>query len=312
MGTVFVLSLSLLASGVLRGVGDSRTPMLISAGANVINVIVSYGLIFGELGMPELGAVGSAWGTFIARALGFAALFFVMWRGVRGVSIRGAAGWAPHFELARQILRIGIPAATEQMLNSVAFLSLSIVIAQLGTLALAAHRIALNAMSLSFLPGLGFAMAATALVGQSVGAKRYREGQAVATIATRWAMVWMGLLGVVFFFFPDLVLRVFTDDPVVISQGAGALRAIAITQPLWAINMVQSGALRGTGDSQYPLRVGTSSIWAAVILGAVLATVLDAGLPVIWSAFLVTSPVAAILFTRRFRRTIERLDAAAP
>jgi putative MATE family efflux protein len=312
MGTVFVLTLSLLGGGVLRGVGDSRTPMLISLLANIINVIVGYGLIFGELGMPELGAVGSAWGTFVARAIGFGILFFVMWRGVNGVSIRGAGGWRPDFGLARQILKIGIPAATEQMLNSVAFLSMSIIVAQLGTLALAAHRIALNAMSISFLPGLGFAIAATALVGQSIGARRQQEAQAVASIATTWAAIWMGALGVVFFLAPDVVLRIFTDDPVVRANGAAGLRAIALTQPLMAINMVQSGALRGTGDSQYPLRVGTTSIWVAVILGGLLNYLVGGGLATIWGAFLVTSPVNAFLLLRRFRSSITRQPAAPP
>lgn len=311
MGTVFVLTLSLLGGGVLRGVGDSRTPMVISLLANVINVVVGYVLIFGALGMPELGAVGSAWGTFVARAIGFGILFAVMWRGVNGISIRGADGWLPDFTLARQILKIGIPAAAEQMLNSVAFLSMSIVVAHLGTLALAAHRIAMNAMSISFLPGMGFAIAATALVGQSIGARRYEEGQAVARIATTWAAIWMGALGVVFFAVPELVLRIFTDDPEVMAQGAAGLRAIALTQPFMAINMVQAGALRGTGDSQYPLRVGTTSIWVAVILGWLLNRWLGGGLATIWGAFLVTSPINALLLWRRFRSSITRLAPVA-
>ena len=309
MGTVLVLTLSLLGGGVLRGVGDSRTPMLITMVANVVNVVVSYGLIFGALGMPELGAVGSAWGTFIARALGFSILFVVMWRGINGVSIRGADGWLPNFALARQILQIGIPAAAEQMLNSVAFLSMSIIVARLGTLALAAHRIAMNTMSISFLPGLGFALAATALVGQSIGARRYAESQAVARIATLWAAIWMGALGVVFFTMPDLVLRIFTDDPAVRASGAAALRSFALIQPFMAISMVQSGALRGTGDSKYPLRVGTTSTWIAVILGGILSSTLGGGLAVIWGAFLITSPVNAFLLWRRFRSSITRLPA---
>ncbi|MCC6454334.1 MAG: MATE family efflux transporter [Caldilineaceae bacterium] len=277
MGTLSVLTLMLLGSGVLRGIGDSRTPMLIALFANVINVIFTYGLIFGELGMPELGAVGSAWGTFISRVFGFGILFWVMWRGVKGVSIRGADGWWPDWKLARQILNIGIPAATEQMLNSVGFLTMSIVVAQLGTLALAAHRVALNAMSVSFLPGMGFALAATALVGQSIGARRPDEAKAVTRIAAQWALVWMCALAVVFFFFAEQIIAIFTPDPTVVALGGAGLRAIALTQPFWAISMVNSGGLRGTGNTQYPLRVGTSGIWAAVILGRSLSTHLGVG-----------------------------------
>ena len=307
MGTLSVLTLMLLGGGVLRGVGDSRTPMLISLFANGVNVIFTYGLIFGELGMPEMGAVGSAWGTFISRVFGFAILFWVMWRGVKGVSIRGAAGWMPDWSLARQIFKIGLPAATEQMLNSVAFLSMSIVVAQLGTLALAAHRVALNAMSISFLPGMGFALAATAMVGQAIGARRPDEAKEITRIATQWALLWMSTLGVIFLFFAETIITIFTSDPTVVALGGAALRAFALTQPLQAINMVQSGGLRGTGNTQYPLRVGTSGIWAAVILGGLLTYFVQGGwgLTTIWGAFLVTTPVTAFLSWRKFRRTID-------
>lgn len=307
MGTLSVLTLTILGGGVLRGIGDSRTPMLISLFSNVLNVFFAYGLIFGKFGMPELGAVGSAWGTFIARAIGFVILLWVMWRGVKGVSIRGSDNWWPDWSLASQILKIGIPAATEQMLNSVAFLTMSIVVAKLGTLALAAHRVALNAMSISFLPGLGFAIAATALVGQSIGARRPDEAKEVTKIATQWALIWMGALGVIFFFFADRIIAIFTPDPIVIAMGGAGLRAIALTQPFWAIGMVQSGGLRGTGNTQYPLRVGTSGIWAAVILGAIFTYAVGGswGLVTIWAAFLFTAPVTAFLSWRKFRQTID-------
>jgi putative MATE family efflux protein len=231
-----------------------------------------------------------------------------MWRGVKGVSIRGKENWWPDWGLARQILKIGLPAATEQMLNSVAFLTMSIVVAQLGTLALAAHRVALNAMSISFLPGLGFALAATALVGQSIGARRPDEAKAVTTIATQWALMWMGALAVVFLLFADQIIAIFTpDDPIVIAMGAAGLRAIALTQPFWAINMVQSGGLRGTGNTQFPLRVGTSGIWAAVILGAIATYLTNGswGLTPIWAAFLFTAPVTAFLSWRKFHSTVD-------
>jgi putative MATE family efflux protein len=264
--------------------------------------------------MPELGAVGSAWGTFLARMVGCAIMLYVLWRGVNGVSIRGTDGWLPDFTLARQMLKIGVPAATEQMLNSVAFLVMSIVVAQLGTYALAAHRIALNAMSLSFLPGLGFGLAATALVGQSIGARRYGEGQAVATISTQGALIWMSALGVIFFFFGDAVMRLFTTDPQIIEAGAAAMRPMALTQPLWAITMVQSGALRGTGDTQYPLRVGSTNIWLAVLIGGLGVRWLGGGLAVVWGSFMLTAPITAFLLWRRVRRTLseEKLAVVSP
>lgn len=304
MGTVVVLTLMLLSSGVLRGAGDSRTPMLITAVANVVNVILTYGLIFGTWGLPELGVVGSAWGTFYSRLVGFGLFFWVLWRGRNGVSIRGSQGWTLNWGQAREILKIGVPAALEQLLVTTGFLGQTILVAHLGTAALAAHRIAMNAMSISFLPGFGFAMAATALVGQSIGARRPAEGGEAAAIATRWALVWMSLLAVVFLLAAEPIIGFFSNDPAVIEMGAAGLRSVALAQPFWAISFVQAGALRGTGNTHYPLWVNTIGIWVAVVLGFLFVRLFTPTLGIVWITFVLTAPVSAYLHWRRFRRTV--------
>lgn len=304
MGTVSILTLLTLSGGVLRGAGDSRTPMLATAIANVINVGLTYGLIFGELGLPELGVVGSAWGTFLSRIIGFAILLYFLWQGKNGVSIRGSGGWFPQFGIAKQLLKIGIPAAVEQVLISIAFLLLTVVVASLGTATLAAQRIVFNALSISFLPGIGFGLAATALVGQAVGAQRPDEGHILGRIATIWAVLWMGGLGLIFIIFRTTIISWFTDDPLVMAIGAGGLFTLALTQPFWAISIVQSSAIRGTGDTQYPLRVNTIGVWTGVFIGYLFATFVEGSLAVIWSSFLITGPVTSWLLWQRFQRTI--------
>lgn len=158
--------------------------------------------------MPELGVVGSAC---------FVMLLFVLWQGKNGVSIRGRQDWFPALGLARQLLTIGIPAALEQVLTSIGFLLMTVVVASLGTNTLAAQCIIFNALSISFLPGIGFGLAATALVGQSIGARRPDEVKIVARISTIWAIVWMDLLGIVFIIFRTTIMSWFTDDPAVIA-----------------------------------------------------------------------------------------------
>ena len=157
MGTVVVLVALFIGGGVLRGVGNSRTPMLVTALANLVNVPLAYGMIYGHFGLPALGAVGSAWATFLARALALVLLLAALWRGSSGVSIARAGGWRPDLQVARQILRIGTPAALEQMLVSAGFFALTIVVAGLGTATLAAHRIAINACRSRSCPALALA-----------------------------------------------------------------------------------------------------------------------------------------------------------
>jgi len=213
LATVVVLIALFIGGGVLRGVGDSRTPMIVTSIANVINVLLAYGLIYGHMGLPRLGAVGSAWGTFIARSIALVMLLAVLWKGRHGVSFRHGSGWLPSVRVAANVMRIGVPAAMEQVMISAGFFVLSVIVAHLGTDILAAYRITFTALSFSFLPGIGFAIAATTLVGQSVGARRVREGESAARVATLWAMIWMGTIGAVLFLGAEPIMGLFSQDP---------------------------------------------------------------------------------------------------
>jgi putative MATE family efflux protein len=274
----------------------------------VVNVALAYGLIYGHWGLPELGAIGSAWATFIARGIALILLLHALWKGRNGVRIGGKGNWSPDWSVARQVLRLGIPASLEQVLMASAFTVLTVLVARLGTDTLAAQRISISALSFSFLPGFGFSMAATALVGQSIGARRPGIGRGVAKVATIWAVIWMSVIGVLIFAFATPIMRLFTADPQVIRIGADGLRIVALTQPFWAVGMVQSGALRGTGDTQYPLIIGAAGMWTTVLIVWGILTFFGGGLVAVWAAFLMTSPVTAFLTWRRFRERIRQLD----
>jgi putative MATE family efflux protein len=310
MGTVVVLVALIIGGGVLRGAGDSRTPMVVTAIANVVNVVLAYGLIYGHWGLPAMGAVGSAWATFIARGLALLLLVRALWVGKNGVGIAGIGTWRPDWSVARRVLGLGIPAAVEQILMSTAFLVLTILVAHLGTDTLAAQRISMSALSFSFLPGIGFGIAATALVGQSVGARRPRDASGVAKVATTWALIWMSTIGVVVLIFATPIMRLFTAEPEVIRIGAAGLRVVALTQPMWAIGMVLSGSLRGTGDTRFPLIISAAGTWSAVLVAWLAVSFLEWGLPGVWAAFLITSPVTAYLTWRRFRNRVHELELA--
>jgi putative MATE family efflux protein len=293
---------------VLRGAGDSRTPMLVTLVANLVNVGLAYALIYGRFGLPALGAVGSAWAAFVSRGIALALLLGALWRGRGGVSIAGGR-WRPNWSVARQVLGLGIPASLEQILLATAFLVLTILVARLGTDTLAAQRIAMSALSFSFLPGIGFGLAATALVAQSIGARQLATAVGVARIATGWAVIWMSTIAALIFIFAPQVMRVFTTDANVIRIGADGLRVVALTQPFWGVGMVQSGALRGTGDTRFPLIIGSAGVWSAVLLAWLILRFIGGGLPGVWVAFLITSPVTAFLSWRRFRARMRRLAA---
>jgi putative MATE family efflux protein len=307
IGTLVAIMVLLIGGGVLRGAGDSRTPMLLTALANVINVGLAYALIYGHLGLPALGAVGSAWATFLSRLVGAVLLVWVLVRGRNGVRISGQHSWRPEFKVARAVLSIGLPAALEEVLVITAFATLTPIVAGLGTVALAAHRVVINVLSLSFLPGIGFGLAATALVGQSMGARKPEEARAITNIALRWAVIWMGVLGLIFVLFAPYIMRLFTADQTMIDMGAAGIRVVALAQPMWAGTFVFAGALRGTGNTRLPLVITGFAVWSVVGLAWLAVALVHASLTAIWAAFLLVGPfeVAAFWLAWRWWRRLD-------
>jgi Na+-driven multidrug efflux pump len=127
-------------------------------------------------------------------------------------------------------------------------------------------------------------------------------------IATTWAVLWMSAIGVLLFVFAAPIMQLFTAEADVIAIGAAGLRVVALTQPFWAVGMAQTGGLRGTGDTRFPLIVGAAGMWTAVLLAWLAVTVFGGGLPLVWAAFLLTAPVSSFLSWRRFRRRILELE----
>ena len=312
-GTIITLLMTFVCGAVLRGAGDSQTPLRASIVANAVNVFLAYAMIFGEFGFPRLEVAGSAWSTTIARAVSASILLWFLFSGRRAVSLAGSIGWSPRIRTARNLMRLGVPAAIEQMLMSAGFTAMIAIVAVIGTDALAAQQISFNALSMAFLPGFGFATAATALVGQSLGARDPDAARTAARISARWSLLWMSIGGAIYFLLSEQILRIFTDDEAVIGYGDGALKALAVSLPFWTFWTVYGGSLRGLGDSRTPMVASAFSMWLAVGLAWVAVNWFDGSLTLVWSTFLVTSPIAALVNTLAFRRRLEttRTDLAA-
>ncbi len=303
-GTSVALFLSFVCGAVLRGAGDSRTPLAAAVLANIINVLVAYVLIFGNFGFPALGVAGSAVGAAAGRGVGAIYMLLAMARGKKAISLRGSWGWRPRVTIGRQLFTLGIPAAVEQMLSSGAFMVLLAVVALIGTPALAAQQIAFTALSTAFLPGIAFSITATALVGQSIGARLPSDARKAWSIALRWAIAWLGIGGILVFVFSEQLMRIFSSDPEVISSGVSALHALSFALPFWAVWFVSSGSLRGSGDTRTPLIIGASTMWLSVLLAWIGVRWFDAGMGWVWTSFVLTSAPASILVWRMFRQRI--------
>lgn len=300
--SVFLFSsVMFVGNACMRGAGDTRTPMAIMAVVNTINIIVAWSLINGSFGLPQLGVAGSALGAFAGRMVGGILVFWLLWRGRNGLTLKTGTRWL-EMPLIRRIVRVGIPTAMELMIFRFGMMSFTRTVAALGTVAIAAHQVALNAESLSFMPGFGFAVAATTLVGQGLGAKEPERSEKDAYTAFFIAMLVMSLMGVVFLIFARPLISFFTTDMAVIDAGITPLRLVALAQPFLAASMVFAGSLRGAGDTRTPMLINGLSIWVLrVPLALLLTQLFGLGLTGAWLAMSIDLSLRGGLLFGRFR-----------
>lgn len=285
----------------LRAAGDTRTPLWIGALVNVINVVGNYVLIFGALGLPPLGVRGSALATVIAFTVGMVFGLALLFRGRLTLRLE------PHhftldFALIRRVLRIGYPAATEQLLMQVGFFLYLVFAARYGTSAVAAYFIGVRILALSFLPGYGFAAAAAALVGQNLGARQPSLARRSGWESNRLAVYLMSACGVAIIALARPIASAFVDDPAVIQDTVLFIWALGISQPFMAVDFTLGGALRGAGDTRFPLVAVFVGFYGCRLGCAYLASqVFHLELQWLWFSLVGDYIARAALKTWRFR-----------
>ena len=290
----------IVINAILRGAGDTKTPMRITALVNVINIIGNTIFIYGVGPIPALGVTGAAIGTAIAQASGGIIALRILFKHPV-LRVRITDSFKLDSTIIRRIANIGIPAGLEQGMMRIAQLVYTMIVSSLGTVAYAAHQVALNAESLSFMPGAGFATASTTLVGQNLGAGKPEEAEASGRGARNLGILVMSIMGVVFLIAPEPLVRIFSRDPEVIKQAAVCLRLVAISQPALATWMILAGGLRGAGDTRAILKIVIAGFVAVRVgLAYLLAIRLGLGLVGAWIAMVVDLFVRGFLIQRRF------------
>jgi len=257
--SMILAALLFVGTAVLRGAGDTRTPLYLMGVVNVLNMIVAWLLVNGQFGLPVLGVRGSAWGAAIARSVGGVLVLAILVRG-RG-TLRLDRLPRPDRVMLRRLVAVGLPSCGEQLAFQLALMVYAGFITKLGTVAFAAHNTVLNIESVSFLPGAGFATAATTLVGQGLGASDPKQARRSGNEAFFQGVIFMTLMGALFIAVPHWMLSLMVSDPEVIAAGVTPLRIVGVIQPLLAASFVFSGALRGAGDTRFPLWIKLFSPW---------------------------------------------------
>ena len=295
-----VSSMMFIGTACMRGAGDTRTPLYVMVVVNLVNVVVAWVLVEGIGPFPALGVLGAGLGSAVGRVVGGLLVLGLLLRGCSGLRLR----WlGPDRAIIWRILRVGLPASLDQLIFRLGMLAYVRVVAALGTVAFAAHQIALNGESISFMPGWGFAMAATTLVGQGLGAGDAERAERDAMLAFYIAAGFMSVMGVAFLFLAPQIVGLFTDEAEVIATGTTPLRLIAVVQPFLAAMMVFAGALRGAGDTLTPMLVNGASVWLLRVPLAFLVTGwFGWGLTGVWCVMGLDMTVRGAVLWWQFRR----------
>ena len=250
----------------LNATGDTTTPMYVKIVSILVNVTLNYLLIFGNFGFPALGVEGAAYSTVLVNIL---EVTFYAW-----LYVKGKTPFKPFVyyskSLLQRALKVGLPATYERTLTVSSFMLFTAIIANYSTEALAGYQIGLRVEGIAFMPGIGFTIAAMALMGQGLGAKNPEQSREDVLLVLKYATALMFSLSFFMIFTPEWIVSFFTNDTKTIEEASLYLKIVGLSQIPLAFNFVLSGALRGAGDSRRTLRINLISLWVVRIVPAFL------------------------------------------
>ena len=288
--------MKLVFVSALNSAGDTKTPMKVKIFSILLNVVLNYLLIFGHYGFPELGVMGAAVGTVIVNVLEFIVYIILYLKGKTPY----VPGWHYSKNLLSRALKVGIPASIERSLTFGSFMLFTVVIAHYGTAVLAGYQIGLRVEGLAFMPGIGFTIAAMALMGQGLGVKKSEQAKEDVLLVLKYTSGFMFFLSFFMIFMPEKIVWLFTNDESTIKEASLYLRIVGFSQIPLAFNFVLSGALRGAGDSKWTMKMNLLSLWFVRIIPAFLLSWYFHTILFVYLAMISDTFVKAFFLWKRF------------
>lgn len=299
LGMVFIFIDTLLYNA-LSAAGDTKNSLYIKLVSSVINAFLNYVFIFGHYGFDAMGIEGAAYATVISYCFNVMAYYILLKK--------------PHSKLnlipiirVKDLLRawhVGWGAALDRGVSSVSFLFFVAIIAAYGTVELAGYQVGLRIEGIAFMPGFGFAIAATALVGQSLGAKDKERAYNMGIISGRIAYIFMGSVGLFLILFPEFLVSLFTKDAATIAVASYYLILVGLAQIPLAIMFVYSGALRGAGATKITLKVNVVSLWIFRVIPSYIAYKMGYGIIAIFVIMNVETLIKGIIYLYIYKKRV--------
>lgn len=296
------LCLTFTMTAALRGTGNSRMPMIYNTVANVVNLVLNYIMIYGKLGFPAMGVAGASLATVIGQTVAFAIAVWVMLRKKSYIYLSVKEKIPFDKEILSNVVRIGVPAMVEQLLMRIGMVLFARTAAGLGDVKYATHHILMSIQAFSFMMGQAFASAATTMVGQSLGKRRYDMAVIYMQQARTLGRAVAAGLMVILIILRNTIVSLFTTDAGVIAIGSEIMFLIALSQPIQSDQFIVSGGLRGAGDTRFTaLSTLVTVLCMRNLIALLLIKVFGLELWGAWIALIADQVLRTTLVVLRFR-----------
>jgi putative MATE family efflux protein len=302
IGGNVIIMLLFLNNAILRGAGDASSAMRVLWLANILNIALGPVFIFGLGPIPAMGVTGAAVATTIGRGIGVLYQFYILFSGKALIRIH-LRDFSPRASLIWEMFKVSLGGIGQSIIISASWIFLVRIISTFGDQAVAGYTYALRIIIFTILPSWGFSNAAATLVGQNLGAGQPERAERSVWKAALYNMIFLGLVAVVFFLFAENLIRIFSDNPVVIGHGVDCLRIICLGYLSFAYGMVMSQAFNGAGDTRTPIIMNIICFWMLQIpLAWALAIGFDIGVPGVYIAVVIADTALAVISIIWFRR----------
>lgn len=304
-GFSIITALNTVFGSVLRASGDTKTPLIVNGFINILNVVLDFILIFGFGPIPALGVVGTAIGTVVSKMIGLVWLYLKVQQSEVGFS--PSEFFKP--QNYNKMIMLVIPATLERLVMRVGQVVYFGLIVSLSTQTYAAHMIAGNIESFTYMPGLGMGVAVTTLVGNYVGRQDLEGAKEIIKRSVLISMIVMTSLGLLVGLLSPWISLLFTNDTGAIQRIVVALRIDMFIQPVLAIQLMMTSSLQAMGDTKSPLYSTLIGMWLLRVIGVyLLATTLGWDIAGVWIAILIDITLRAAFLVYKLTKKMAQLN----
>ncbi len=292
-----IMQIAVISCSMLQASGNMKIPSIVEVSACILDVALNYLFIY----ILDMGVKGAAIGTGLATMITHAFAIWYLFVVCPELNIlQDSSSWIPDREHLKAAFGISGPMWLQNIITRGAYVMSTVIVAPLGTIAIAANSFAITAESFCYMPGYGLSDAATSLVGQSLGARRKDLARQFAYISTGLAAAMMTAAGILMYIFAPQMMGLLTNDPEVIALGVKVLRIEAFAETLYAVSIIGYGSCVGAGDTLVPMVMNFASMWV-VRIGLALILTPKIGLAGYWIAMCIELNVRGIIFFLRIR-----------